>query len=696
MSYQLCFDVGGTFTDVVSLDGRTGDIAITKVLTTADEPSVGVKTGLQDLMNKEGIRTDTVTKAVRGATTLITNCLIERKGKKMALLTTKGFRDAIEIGREWRYDIYDLFLKMPEVLVPRCLRRGVSERIDKDGKILHDIDEQELRDILKEFKHEDIKALAICFLHSYKNPIHEQKAREIVKQTMPDVEVSISSEVAPEIREYTRFSTTVANAYVLPIAHEHFANLRRVLDEIGIKTDLYLMHSGGGVVTSETAERFPIRLVESGPAAGAMAGLFYGKLTGLHNLVTFDMGGTTAKIALISDGVAHVINEFEVARVARFKKGSGIPLKIQVINMVELGAGGGSIATVDELGLLKVGPRSSGAEPGPACYNRGGTFPTVTDADLVLGYLNPLYFLGGKMGLRQDLAEMAIKEEVGDQLGIPLLEAAASINMVVNETMASATRVHLAEEGKDYRQYALLAFGGAGPAHAIEVARRVGIRKVICPLSAGVLSAIGLMATPIAMDFVRSYVSGLEDINWTELMSMDKEMVKESVKMISPTGLSEEEIEFSRIADMRYRGQGYEINVAIPPALLNNKNIEGFRHAFYNRYQELYRRYMATDIPIELISWRLSARGKATVLKVRSHDKMPGGTEDALKGKRWAYFPSRRSSFEVPVYDHYRLPPGGQIKGPAIVEQRESTTVVGPGDRVTIDPFLNLFIELKE
>ena len=694
MGYQLCFDVGGTFTDVVSLNEDTGDIAVTKVLTTPSEPAIAVKAGLQELINEVGIKTNTVTKAVRGSTTLITNCLIERKGKKTALITTKGFRDIIEMGKEWRYDIYDLFLKMAEPLVPRYLRRGVNERIDKTGSILQKLDIDEVKNILREFKQEGVEAIAICFLFSYRNPVHEQRARNIVKELMPEAEVSISSEVLPEIREYERFSTAVANAYVLPIARAHFANLCEAAEEIGIKTGLYLMHSGGGLVSKESAEQFPIRLVESGPAAGAMAGVFYGSLVGACNLVTFDMGGTTAKIVLISNGSPHMVSDFEVARVSRFKKGSGLPLKTRAINIVEIGAGGGSIAAIDQLGLLEVGPRSAGAEPGPACYNRGGTRPTVTDADLVLGYLNPSYFLGGKMSLNKDLAERAIREEVAEHLNVSVLEAATSINIVVNENMANAARVHLAEEGKDFREYAMLAFGGAGPVHATEVARRVGIKKVICPLSAGVLSAIGLMATPVAMDFVRSYVSELEDINWTELKSLYEEMQKEAVKVTSHAGLSEQEIQFFRSADMRYRGQGYEINVPVPPNLLDAEKPEGLKQAFYDRYRELYRRCVAADMPVEVINWRLSVQGKTVPLKVETHRSVVSITEDALKGNRWVYFPFCRSSFEVPVYDHYKLLPGKQIMGPAVVEQRESTAIIGPGDKITVDSFLNLVIDV--
>ncbi|MBI2854085.1 MAG: hydantoinase/oxoprolinase family protein [Chloroflexi bacterium] len=696
MSYHLCFDVGGTFTDVVLFDDNTGKITVAKVPTDPDEPINGIRDGLQDAIDKANIPNRDVQEPVRGATTLLTNCLIERKGKKTALVTTKGFRDVIEMAREWRYNIYDLLLKMPEPLVPRYLRRGVAERMDKDGNIIEALDERDLSGIIEDLKKEKVEAIAICFLHSYCNPAHEQKAAELVKKLMPGVEVSISSEVVPEMREYTRCSTVVANAYLLPVAHAHFADLRRELEAMQLSSGLYLMHSGGGVVTSDVAERFPVKLVESGPAAGAMAGMFYGKLIGTPNLVTFDMGGTTAKIALITAEAAHLVNDFEVARIARFEKGSGLPLKIQVINMVEIGAGGGSIASVDELGLLKVGPISSGSKPGPACYDRGGTQPTVTDADLVLGYLNPDNFLQGNMRLRQDLAEKAIGDSLASKMNISVLEAAAGINTVVNETMANAARVHLAEEGKDYRQYSLFAFGGAGPVHAIEVARRVGIRKVICPLSAGVLSAIGLMATPIAMDFVRSHLINLSGIDWKALEALDADMVEEAVSLFSSSGINRKQIKFRRTADMRYRGQGYEINVPIPEAILTNRDANELKQAFFKRYEELYKRYLKAEMPIELVNWRLNAEGKGSLLKIRPRGANGQCGDAALKGHRPVYFPSCRRSFQTPVYDHYSLVPDLKIDGPAIVEQRESTTVVGPGDRICTDSYLNLLVEVAE
>jgi N-methylhydantoinase A len=693
MNYHFCFDVGGTFTDMVLLDEVSGRFIVSKELTTTKEPAIAVTTGVKNLSEQSNIAPQDITNAVRGATTLITNCLLERSGDKTALITTSGFRDILEIGKEWRYDIYDLFLKMPEPLVPRRLRKGVSERIDYNGEIIQALDLNELDDIITFFKEEKVRSIAICFLHSYKNPRHEREARDMVRALLPDVEVCISSEVIPEIREFERCSTVVANAYVLPVARKHFANLRGMLKEAGVGGRTFIMHSGGGVLTTERAEQLPIRMVESGPAAGVMAGLFYGKTLELSNLVTFDMGGTTCKVALISDGKAHVVNEFEVARVARFKKGSGLPLKIPVLNMVEIGAGGGSIAHIDELGLLKVGPASAGAEPGPACYDREGTQPTVTDADLLLGYLNPEYFLGGNMALRSDLANKAI-QCVADELGVSVVEAAASINMIVNENMANAARVHLAEEGKDCRRYALLAFGGAGPVHAVDVARRIGISKVISPRAAGVLSAVGLLATPVAFDFARTFASDLETIDWAGLQSLDAELQNEAVELLRDAGVEKSHIEFSRSVDMRYQGQGYEITVSMPTILLDEENTTGFREAFNDRYNELYNRRVATNLALELVNWRLSARGKPAPLKLFETELSAVNTLDARKGSRIVYFPSQQVQLEVIVYEHDHLTPGQQIDGPAIVEQKESTVVVGPGDRISVDAYLNLIIDL--
>ncbi|MFT5132377.1 MAG: N-methylhydantoinase A [Gammaproteobacteria bacterium] len=695
MNYHFCFDVGGTFTDMVLLDEASGQFTVSKELTSTIEPAIAVTAGLKTLTRQSNIRPHDITNAVRGATTLITNCLLERSGDKTALITTSGFRDILEIGKEWRYDIYDLFLKMPEPLVPRQLRKGVSERIDHNGDIVQALDLDELKDIVKFFENENVKSIAICFLHSYKNPVHERKARDIVREMLPNVEVCISSEVIPEIREFERCSTAVANAYVLPVARKHFANLRRMLQESGVSARTFIMHSAGGVLTTERAEEIPIRMVESGPAAGVMAGLFYGKAMGISDLVTFDMGGTTCKVALISNDKAHVVNEFEVARVARFKKGSGLPLKIPVLNMVEIGAGGGSIAHIDELGLLKVGPASAGADPGPACYGKDGNDPTVTDADLLLGYLNPDYFLGGNMSLRKDLASNTI-QTLAEQLGLSVIETAASINMLVNENMANAARVHLAEEGKDCRRYALLAFGGAGPVHAVDVARRIGISKVISPRAAGVLSAVGLLATPVAFDFVRTFATSLHTLDWTELKAINAELQVEAAELLRDAGVDTGDVEFSRSADMRYQGQGYEITVSIPANILDDESAVGFREAFNDRYNELYNRRVASDLAMEVVNWRLAAKGKPAPLKLFAAEKKSDKKADARKGSRSVYFPSQQAYFDADVYEHDLLTPGQQIAGPAIVEQKESTVVVGPGDKISVDAYLNLIIDLAE
>lgn len=693
MGHYFCFDVGGTFTDMVTLDEKSGHVEITKALTTAD-PALAISRGIDTLGQRSGLQPNDINHAVRGATTWITNCLLERSGEKTALITTRGFRDILEMGKEWRYDIYDLFLEMPEPLVPRKLRKGITERIDYNGHVIEELDERELEDAINFFAEQEVKTIAICFLHSYRNPAHEKRARDMVKNALPGVEVCISSEIIAEIREYERCSTVVANAYVLPVARGHFSRLRNGLKETGIDGRTFIMHSAGGVLTTEQAEQVPIRLVESGPAAGVMAGSFYANTLGLSNLVTFDMGGTTCKVSLISENRTHLVNEFEVARVARFKKGSGLPLKIPVLNMVEIGAGGGSIAHVDELGLLKVGPSSAGAEPGPACYGRGGMGATVTDADLLLGFLNPDYFLGGEMALHTDKANTAI-EKLSRQLDVSVIEAAASINMVVNENMANAARVHLAEEGKDCRRYALLAFGGAGPVHAVDVARRIGIGRVVSPRAAGVLSAVGLLATPVAFDFVRSFVCELEKTDWPSLMSIDTTLQNEAAGLMREASVAEHEIEYSRFADMRYRGQGYEITVPISFELLQDRNAEGMREAFYEKYIELFNRRAASHLPVEIVNWRLSAKGRVSPLKlepVARHATTKG--DDARKGTRPVYFPSGKSFVDATIYEHDLLVPGQEFYGPAIIEQKESTVVVEAGDRVQVDDYLNLLIDL--
>jgi N-methylhydantoinase A len=511
---------------------------------------------------------------------------------------------------------------------------------------------------------------------------------------MPDLPVTLSSEVIPEIREYERTSTTVANAYVQPLTARHFRKLSDGLADLGVKGELFLMQSNGGIVSANTAREFPIKLTESGPAAGALAAVFYGQHVHRKNLISFDMGGTTAKACIIDEGQPTRTTDFEVARVHRFKKGSGLPIKISVIDMIEIGAGGGSIAYIDAMGLLKVGPQSAGAVPGPTCYGRNGTEPTVTDADLVLGFLDPDYFLGGKMVLNKEAAEKAIHDRIASPLGISTLEAARGIHDIVNQNMATAAKIHVAEHGKDPRNYAMVAFGGAGPVHVRGVAKRLYVNTIICPLAAGVMSAVGLLTAPPAVDFVRSYITRLENIDWSKLAVMYAEMKETGLATLQEAGISPEHIFFTRTADMRYAGQGYEIEVPVSNGELNASTIDELRNSFYQTYETLFDRKV-NDVPVEAVNWRLTVSGLAPEAELNAHTSEVQNLDAALKGNRQVYYPDEQDFLAAPVYDHYKLYPGAEFTGPAIVEQRESTTILGPGDRIKVDPYLNLIISLN-
>src|SRR6185437_4061645 len=500
--YRIGFDIGGTFTDFILLDTERSEIRLHKCLTTPQDPSVGALTGLTELLAAAGIMLADVKDVVHG-TTLVTNALIERTGARLGLITTRGFRDILEMGTEQRYDIYDLFLRFPDPLVPRRHRLEVAERMDRDGNALTPLDPNEARAAAHRLVADGIEAIAICFLHAYRNPAHEQQAAAVVRAAFPDIAVSISSDVVAELWEYQRCNTTCANAYVQPLMGRYIAKLERELRARGFRGDLRFMHSAGGLLSPETARAFPIRMLESGPAGGGLATAFFGQAAGHSDVLSFDMGGTTAKACLIENGRAEIAPMMEVARVHRFKKGSGLPIKAPVIDMIEIGAGGGSIASIDEVGLLRVGPQSAGADPGPACYGRGGTEPTVTDANLLLGYYDPGFFLGGRMALDRDAAERALAD-VGGKIGLSAVETAWGIHRVVTESMAAAARIHIVEKGKDPRAYAMVGFGGAGPAHAAGVARILGIREVIVPPASGAASCLGFLVAPLSFERVRS------------------------------------------------------------------------------------------------------------------------------------------------------------------------------------------------
>jgi N-methylhydantoinase A len=682
-------DIGGTFTDLILVNDVTGELTFGKVLTTPRDPSQAVADVLSETLASAAAPAAAVRHVIHG-TTLVTNAIIERKGARTALLTTKGFRDAYEIGREHRYDLYDLFLEMPQPLVPRYLRLEVDERVYADGTVARAPDPDAVARLVAELRDKDIHAIAISFVHSYANPAHEQLVGAIVGEVAPGVRVSLSSEVVPEIREYERTSTTVVNVYVQELVENYLAELVDRLAKLDVGGELLLMLSSGGISTVETASRFPLRLLESGPAGGALASAYFGSLANVPDLLAFDMGGTTAKLCVIEDGQPLTSTEFEVDRKYRFKKGSGLPVKAPVVELIEIGAGGGSIARVDSLGLLKVGPESAGADPGPACYGRGGTEPTVTDADLLLGYLDPEFFLGGRLRLDRAAAERAITTKIAAPLDMSPTRAAWGIHQLVNEGMAGAARVHAIERGKDPRVLPLFAFGGAGPGHGFGVARILHSPRLIIPFGAGVTSAIGFLTAPLAFDFVRSFLSQLDIIDWDHVNLLLDDMASQGSAILERSGVAPSERRMSRQADLRYAGQGHEIRVDLPDGRLGPDSLPRIRHDFERVYRSLFGR-TGPEVPLEAVSWRLLASGPRPSVKLNVASPPSGA---CLKGERRAYFPEWEEHRPVPIYDRYLLAPGVRLTGPAIVEERESTTVVGPGVSLEIDERRNLSVWL--
>ncbi len=661
---RIGVDIGGTFTDVCAVDER-GIVAVGKVLTTHDEPARAVEEGLAALLADAGIAASEVTQVVHG-TTLVTNALIERKGSRTALLATAGFRDVVEMRREHRYELYDLHLELPAPLVPRHLRFDVPERILADGSVHTGLDEQYVARLGRELASRGIEAVAVCFLHAFTNPAHERRVAEILAEVAPSLRVALSSEVVPEIREFERASTTVANVYVQDLTERYLRDLERRLRRLGVTGAPHIMLSNGGLATVDTAARHPIRILESGPAGGALAAASIGPA----DLLAFDMGGTTAKLCLIADGVPLVTHQFEVDRKYRLLPGSGLPVQVPVTDMIEIGVGGGSIARIDALGLLTVGPDSAGSEPGPVCYGRGGTEPTVTDADLVLGYLDPDYFLGGGMRLDAGLSRSVLERKIATPLGVSVEEAAWGIHTSVNEDMANAARVHAVERGHDPAKLPMYTFGGAGPVHGVGVARALGAPSVVAPPAAGVLSAAGFLTAPLAFDFVRSARAAVHDLAWEQVDALFAEMEAEGAALLAKSGV--DEVTHRRIAEMRYAGQGYEIRVPVHDGPWPGTLIDEFART----YRALYRR-SGPEVGVEVLNWRVVSSGPAPDVTLRLKAQAQGG--DARKGTRKAYFPAAGGFVDTAIFDRYLLTPGERVDGPAIVEERESTVVVPPG-----------------
>ncbi len=690
MAFRVGFDVGGTFTDF-ALQTEDGRLLTGKRLTTPDDPARACVEGLRELVARAGLAWDQLAQAVHG-TTLGSNVVIERKGGHVALLTTRGFRDVLIIGREKRYQLYDLLIEKPAPLVPRSRIREVTERTAFDGEVLVPLDEAGLRQTVQALRRDGVESIAICFLHSYANPAHERRAAEIVHEEAPHVAVSLSSEISPVIREYERTSTTVVNAYVMTAVRDYLGRLEEALRGLEYRGRLFVMQSGGGIATAETMARFPVRMIESGPAAGALMAAAYGKLTGHADLVAFDMGGTTAKLSLIADGRPQTIREFELHRI-RLQPGSGIPMNIQAIDLVEIGAGGGSIARV-ETGVLRVGPDSAGAAPGPICYGLGGTAPTVTDANLVLGYLNPEYFLGGRMPLDVEGARRGIGDHVAGPLGLDVAEAAWGIHQVVTTNMELATRVVSIERGYDPRRLALAAFGGSGPVHGCRLAQALGIPLAILPAAAGVTSAIGLLAAEVRFDTSRSYVRRLDALDPAYLASILEDMTRQGTAVVREAGVSGT-LSVARSADMRYVGQGYELSVPIPDGPVDGRTAAALRSAFDRVYAHRYG-YSDPKAAVELVTAAVTVTGAGP--EVRLAEQPPGARDvaQARKPSRPVYFPESRGYVECAIYDRARLPVGATIAGPAIVEEPESTTVLPPGARAEVDRWANLLVALGD
>lgn len=691
-THALGIDIGGTFTDIVVYDRATGRIDKGKELTTPDDPSRGVLTGLKKLLEND-VAPESLYRIVH-ATTLFTNALIERKGARTGLITTKGFRDVLEIGRERKYELYDIHIAMPKPLAPRDLRLEVTERIGPDGSEITPLDETELLQQVDELIAKGVESVAIVFLHAYANPAHEDAALAAITAKHPDLIITASHDVSPEIREYDRTSTTVTNAYVKPLAHTYVDRLVKQTEALGVDAPYFMMLSNGGLTHIEEAKRSPVQLLESGPAAGALVAAYFGSRAGIDNILAFDMGGTTAKLALVEDGEPHVDYHFEAAREKRFAEGSGLPLNISAIKLIEIGAGGGSIAHIDEMDLLKVGPESAGSEPGPVCYGRGGEAPTVTDADLLLGFLNADYFAGGSMKIDLDAAARAM-QPLADRSGLSVVDVARGIYEVVNENMASAARVHIAEQGKDPRQYTLLATGGAGPVHAYYVAKKLGVKRLICPLAAGVASALGLLIAPARIDRVVTIASRLDGMDWPRLEASYKELEADAAKVIEETGFDPATARITRLADMRYIGQGFEVVTSLPDGPYDASSAQTLLDAFEDTYRRTFSR-TPPDVNAEIINIRVSLRADVPGDGVGFTATGDAAGDGDIRQTRPVRFPENGDFVDTTVFNRAQLRPGQNFDGPAVIEENESTLIVGPGSKIQVDEDGNLIVELPD
>jgi len=693
--WAIGIDIGGTFTDVVSLNYETGALRTLKVLTTHGDPTDGVLGGVERLLKQARINSRDVVRVVH-ATTLFTNALIERRGAKTGLISTSGFGDVVQIGNERKYDLYELGIEPAPALVPRNLRAEISARMDARGNEITPVDEAEVKRIVGDLVEQGVESIAVCLLHAYANGAHEQRVQSMIARSHSQVNVTISSEVAPVIREFERMSTASANAYIKPLATGYLDNLRRRLVELGLPEDVLMMLSNGGLSHIAEAKKTPIDLLESGPAAGAISAAYYSDRDDHANLLAFDMGGTTAKLCLVENAKPAIAYTFEAARQKRFAEGSGLPIRITTIDLIEIGAGGGSIAYKDALGLMKVGPQSAGSEPGPACYGLGGVDPTVTDANLVLGYLNPDYFAGGAMKI--DLARAkSVLASLGEQLGRDPQEVAWGIHDVVAENMAGAARVHVAERGRDPRDFVLLCTGGGGPLHSYYVAQKIGVRKIICPPAAGVASAYGLLVAPARAD--RSKTASFRPMT-DALSSLEEsfsELDSQVTEALSPLDATFGPIRLTRYADGRFTGQGFTLTVKLPCGPYYPADEAEVRHTLAAAFEEGYREKFGRtppNVPIELVNLRVS--GEAPPRDEPLNTPLEAASAAEPRAWRAVYFREIGGYQDTPIFERDALRAGFSRQGPLLVEDEGSTLVVGPRGHVQQSATGNLIIEIGE
>jgi N-methylhydantoinase A len=692
--YRLGVDVGGTFTDAVLICEESGEIQIAKVSSTPKNPEIGFLAAVQQILGKAGVKSSAISYLVHG-TTVATNALIEGKGSKTAFITTEGFRDLLEIGRQIRPSLYDIHFRKLRPLVPRDLCFEVPERLDAGGNVLRELDEDRVAAIAEALQSEGIQSVAICYLHSYLNPQHEERTEQILSKHARDIVPSLSSRICPEFREYFRASTTVVNACVKPVVANYLNGIEKELRRDGTKAELLVMQSNGGVLTFEQAAERPVFMVESGPAAGVIAANFVAGRLGIEDVVSFDMGGTTAKAGLILGGQPKVTKEYEVGAEARpgagQSRGSGYPIRTPVIDLVEIGAGGGSIAWVDPGGVLRVGPQSSGADPGPICYRRGGKAPTITDANLVLGRINPRYFLGGQMDLDLEGAREGIRQQCAEPLGLDLLAAANGIIEIANAAMVNALRLTTVRRGYDPRNLAMVAFGGAGPLHANRLCDEMQIPKLIIPPSPGTASALGLLTTDVKHEFSRTRITRFDQADPEPISDIFEAMEQEGAKLLKAEGIPDSRFTFRREIEMRYRGQSYELAVICDEGRITPDLLNAMLARFHSEYGRAYGRGYPNE-PVEMVNFRVTAVGAIPNLPLRKIQQRGKRLEQAFKERRQVYFAESNGFVGTCVYDRYKLEPSHKIIGPAVVEEMDSNTLIHPGYQIDVDEVGNLLV----